>query len=239
MKNVFQDMLHELGGKLIQLMQTTMVQEQVKTQKIQAGVQVSRLEDKDVIFSIGSTLEDFIMLYCVLVRNIRLDVCIWVTILSLQAPKMKASRRRMAKFMSNPGREHWESVKWLLRYLKGTSKAIICFSRKEVFLEGFSDLDYMSRIQKCVAMSTTEDEYMAIIEVGKELSAIHLGKIIVFHGRTKHIKIRYHYIQELVSDGALSLKKILRAKNHVDMLTKVVATKKLKLCTASTCLLDN
>ncbi|GJQ93173.1 hypothetical protein Tco_0004312 [Tanacetum coccineum] len=41
-----------IRGKLIQLMHTTMVPEQVKTQKIQDGVQVSRLEDKDVIFSI-------------------------------------------------------------------------------------------------------------------------------------------------------------------------------------------
>ncbi|GJZ49096.1 retrovirus-related pol polyprotein from transposon TNT 1-94 [Tanacetum coccineum] len=38
-------------------MHTTMVPEQVKTKKIQAGVQVSRLEDKDVIFSIGSALD--------------------------------------------------------------------------------------------------------------------------------------------------------------------------------------
>ncbi|GKB20175.1 ribonuclease H-like domain-containing protein [Tanacetum coccineum] len=51
-------------------MHTTMVPEHVKTQKIQAGVKVSRLEDKDVIFSIGSSLEDFILLYSVLFRNI-------------------------------------------------------------------------------------------------------------------------------------------------------------------------
>ncbi|GJZ80925.1 retrovirus-related pol polyprotein from transposon TNT 1-94 [Tanacetum coccineum] len=237
--------------------------------------------------------------------------------LSKQAPKTKASRRRMAKvpyasavgsvmyimvctrpdiahavgvvsrFMSNPGREHWEAVKWLLRYLKGTSKATLCFSRKEVVLEGFFYSDYggcldsgksttgyvftvggtsvswMSRIQKCVAMSTTEAEYMAIAEAGKELvwlknfleeldraqtecvlfcdnqSAIHLAKNPVFHGRTKHIKIRYHYIRELVSEGTLSLKKILGAKNPADMLTKVVTTKKLKLCASSTGLRDN
>ncbi|GJX57503.1 hypothetical protein Tco_0287400 [Tanacetum coccineum] len=54
-------------------MHTTMVLEQVKTQKIQAEVQVSRPEDKDVIFSFESALEDFILLYFVLVRNIVRD----------------------------------------------------------------------------------------------------------------------------------------------------------------------
>ncbi|GJX68234.1 hypothetical protein Tco_0303961 [Tanacetum coccineum] len=52
-------------------MHTTKVPEQVKTQKIQVGVQVSRLKDKDVIYSFRSAMEDFIMLYFVLVRNIR------------------------------------------------------------------------------------------------------------------------------------------------------------------------
>ncbi|GKD72256.1 hypothetical protein Tco_1330538, partial [Tanacetum coccineum] len=225
--------------------------------------------------------------------------------LSKQAPNTEASRRRMAKvpyasavgsvmytmvctrldiahavgvvsrFMSNPGREHYEAVKWLLCYLKGTSKTTLYFSIKEVVLEGLCDLDYggcldlgksttgyvftvggttvswMSRIQKCVAMSTTEAEYMAIVEAGKELvwlknfleqldraqtecvlfldneSAIHITKNPVFHGRTKHIKIRYHYIRELVSEGTLSLKKIRGAKNPADMLTKVVTTEKI------------
>ncbi|GJZ68117.1 retrovirus-related pol polyprotein from transposon TNT 1-94 [Tanacetum coccineum] len=134
------------------------------------------------------------------------------------------------------------------------------FIKKEVVIEGFSDSDYqgcldsgksttsyvftvggtavrwMSRIQKYVAMSTTKAEYMAIAKAGKELSAIHLAKNLVFHGQTKHIKIRYHYIREPVSEGTLSLEKILRAKNLADMLTKVVTTKKLKLCAASTSL---
>ena len=32
-------------------------------------------------------------------------------------------------FMSNPGKEHWEAVKWLLCYLKGTSKIALCFCK--------------------------------------------------------------------------------------------------------------
>ncbi|GKC37860.1 retrovirus-related pol polyprotein from transposon TNT 1-94 [Tanacetum coccineum] len=164
----------------------------------------------------------------------------------------------VSRFMSNPGREHWEAVKWLLCYLKGTSKATLYFSRKEVVLEGFSNLDYggcldsgksttgyvftvggttvswMSRIQKCVAMSTTEAEYMAIIEVGKEL--IWLKNFLEELDRAHK---EYHYIRELVSEGTLSLKKILEAKNPVDMLTKVVTTEKLKLYATSTGLRDN
>ncbi|GKE84425.1 retrovirus-related pol polyprotein from transposon TNT 1-94 [Tanacetum coccineum] len=138
----------------------------------------------------------------------------------------------------------FDTKEWLLCYLKGTSKATLYFSRKEVVLEGFSNLDYrgcldsgksttgyvfivggttvswMSRIQKCVTMSTTEAGYMAIVKFGKEL-------------------IRYHYIRELVSEGTLSLKKILKAKNPVDMITKVVTTEKLKFCATSTGLRDN
>nr|GEU77194.1 retrovirus-related Pol polyprotein from transposon TNT 1-94 [Tanacetum cinerariifolium] len=113
----------------------------------------------------------------------------------------------------------------LERYFKGYE----LFQQKIV---GGTAVSWMSRSQKCAAMSTTEAEYMAIAEAGKKLN-------LVFHGRTKHIKIRYHYIRELVSEGMLSLKKILGEKNPADMLTKVVTTKKLKLCTTSTGLRDN
>ncbi|GKA36886.1 retrovirus-related pol polyprotein from transposon TNT 1-94 [Tanacetum coccineum] len=99
----------------------------------------------------------------------------------------------VSRFISNTGKEHWKAVKWLIRYLKGTSKATLCFNRNVVVLEGFSNSDYrgcldsgnsltvyvftvggitvssMSRIQKCVAMSTTEAEYMDTVEAGKEL----------------------------------------------------------------------
>ena len=27
----------------------------------------------------------------------------------------------VSRFISNPGKEHWNAVKWILRYLKGTS----------------------------------------------------------------------------------------------------------------------
>ncbi|GJR65427.1 retrovirus-related pol polyprotein from transposon TNT 1-94 [Tanacetum coccineum] len=184
-----------------------------------------------------------------------------------QAPKTEASKRRMTKV---PYASAVGSVMYAMVVLKGFSDSEYggCLDSGKsttgyVFTVGGTPVSWMSRIQKCVAMSTTKAEYMAIVEADKELvwlknfleeldraqtecvmfcdnqSAIHLAKNLMFHGRTKHIKIRYHYIRELVSKGTLSLKKILGAKNPADMLTKVVTTEKLKLCAASTGLRDN
>ncbi|GJX02908.1 retrovirus-related pol polyprotein from transposon TNT 1-94 [Tanacetum coccineum] len=152
-----------------------------------------------------------------------------------QSPKTEASR--IAKvpygFQQFGRREHWEAVKWLLCYLKGTSKTTLCFSRKEVVLEGFSDSDYGG----CLDSGKSTTSYVFTLgEVVKELSAIHLMKNPVFHGQTKHIKIRYHYIRELVSEGTLSLKKILGAKNPVDMLTKVVQDTCIEIKSLALCL---
>ena len=34
----------------------------------------------------------------------------------------------LSRYMSNPGTDHWEALKWLLRYLKQTAKYGLCYS---------------------------------------------------------------------------------------------------------------
>ena len=47
----------------------------------------------------------------------------------------------VSKYMANPGKEHWEAVKWLLRYLRGTSNTTLCYDNGKVVLQGFVDAD--------------------------------------------------------------------------------------------------
>ena len=98
----------------------------------------------------------------------------------------------VSRFLSNPSKEHWTVVKQILRYLRGTSKAWLCFGGDKHVLQVYTDADivgdvdsrkslsgylltfagglvsWQSRLQQCVALSTTEVEYIAITEGCKE-----------------------------------------------------------------------
>jgi hypothetical protein len=40
----------------------------------------------------------------------------------------------VSRCMNNPGKEHWEAVKWILMYLKGTSTHALCFGGSYIVL---------------------------------------------------------------------------------------------------------
>lgn len=128
---------------------------------------------------------------------------------------------------------------------------------------GGAAVSWQSRLQKCVALSTTEAEYIAAVEAGKELiwmrnfleelgldqgnyllhcdsqSAIHLAKNATFHSRTKHIKRRYHWIREAIEDKSFELIKIHTSENCSDMMTKTLPKEKLVLCREKTGLFEH
>ena len=100
----------------------------------------------------------------------------------------------MSVYMANSGSVHWQAVKWILRYLEGTSNYDIMFARQRegTCRSGFVDSDYAgdldkrrsttgyvftcgggpiswrSMLQSISALSTTEAEYMALTEAAKE-----------------------------------------------------------------------
>jgi hypothetical protein len=130
----------------------------------------------------------------------------------------------------------------------------VSLSRGYVFPTGGCAVSWKVSLQAIVALSTTEAEYVAISQACKETiwlrglysgfcgitscttihydsqSAICLIKDQMFHEITKHIDVRYHFIQGVIAEGDVKICKINTRDNLADMLTKPVSGTKFELC---------
>jgi len=116
-----------------------------------------------------------------------------------------------------------------------------------VFLLNGAAICWSSRKQDIVTLSSTEAEYVAatssachsvwlkgiLQELGVEScecidimcdnsSAIKLSKNPVMHRRTKHIDVRYHYLRDLVNEGAMRLLFCGTEDQVADIMTKPI-----------------
>jgi len=95
-------------------------------------------------------------------------------------------------FLDNSRKEHWQAVKWIVRYLKGTSRVCLSFGSGKPMLNSYTNVDmaddvdsrkftsgymmtfvggamsWQSRLQKCVALSFTKAKYIVVTEATNE-----------------------------------------------------------------------
>ena len=120
-----------------------------------------------------------------------------------------------------------------------------------IFQTAGAPISWRSRRQNCVALSTAEAEYIALANAAQEAvwlqrllddlhdnsekpmvihednqAAISMSKNQQYHGRAKHIDIKYHYIRELVADKCVVLKYCPTDSMIADILTKGLSKEK-------------
>lgn len=184
----------------------------------------------------------------------------------------------LSSFCSDPKIDHWKMAKRVLRYLKGTANFGLKYSKTGKDIFGFSDaswansvddrksisgycfifagaaISWSSRKQSCIALSSTESEYLALSEAAKEAiflknllsqileindpvlvfsdnqSAEKLSRNPAFHARTKHISVRGHFIREAIKDGFVQVMYKPTELMVADYLTKSVNSSKFEFC---------
>ena len=117
------------------------------------------------------------------------------------------------------------------------------------FKFGNGAISCKSKLKECTTTSTTEEEYVAASDVAKEAlwlsrlahmfrqldsnlapivyndshSVVALSKNPVHHNASKHIDVRYHFIQDYVISGKIGLEKISTTDNVEDGMTKCLS----------------
>jgi len=184
----------------------------------------------------------------------------------------------LGRFNHNPHPNHWCAVKHILRYLKGTCDFKLVYKRlgdSELFITysdashggckqtgrstggyvtvvGGGAIGWSSKRQPFVTLLSTEAEYVAVVEAGKEIkwmrnilaefgfpssfpstlyidnkSGIEVSKNPEHHGRMKHLDLRHHWLREAVQDSIIEPAFIPGVENIADILTKAVQPKML------------
>ena len=116
---------------------------------------------------------------------------------------------------------------------------------------GGTIVSWRSKKQSCVALSAAEAEYMALSSAAQEAvwlrelckdlnseltnptvifennqAAIKMAKNPQYHGRSKHISIKYHFIREQVSTNLIELRYCRTDDMIADIFTKGLGTTK-------------
>jgi hypothetical protein len=72
---------------------------------------------------------------------------------SATRPDISFAVRKLSRFTSNLGDDHWHALERVMHYLVGTMDYMIHYSRYPAVLEGYSDATWISDMDEMYAMS--------------------------------------------------------------------------------------
>ena len=192
-------------------------------------------------------------------------------------PDLAYTLSALARYQSSPGIQHWRAFKHVLRYLSSTRNLSLIIKPSDLSLTSFADSDWAgddtrrstsgnicqlggatitwsSVLQRTVALSTAEAEYVSVANAAKQVlwiqqllsdiginqtktplycdnqAALALTKNPIKHQKTKHMDIQYHFVRELQASGTISVAYCPTTSMPADIMTKPLSPKKNQQC---------
>ncbi|GKD96262.1 putative ribonuclease H-like domain-containing protein, partial [Tanacetum coccineum] len=166
--------------------------------------------------------------------------------LTSSRPDIMFSVCACSRFQVQPKVSHLNVVKRIFRYLKGQPKLGLWYPKDfPLILEAFSNSDYAgasldrkSTTGGCQFLGLRliswqcKKQTVTKIHVDNE-SAICVIKNPVYHSKTKHIKIRHHFIRDSYKKRLIEMIKIHTYLNVADLLTKACDVSRFNFLVAS------
>jgi hypothetical protein len=177
----------------------------------------------------------------------------------------------LARYMQGPTSAHWQRARRVLRYLRGNPGGLVYTQQQFATLEAFADasfatdnnsgksttgfvlllsgaaVSWRSKLQSCVAQSTTEAEYISLALAAAEVywlrqllaflnnvqaaptpiyednnAALQLASNPVVQQRTRTINVKYHYLRQLVGQKVVDVLAVRTGAQRADILTKAL-----------------
>nr|GEY23464.1 ribonuclease H-like domain, reverse transcriptase, RNA-dependent DNA polymerase [Tanacetum cinerariifolium] len=149
-------------------------------------------------------------------------------------PDLSYSVRLLSRFMQDPKDHHLKAMKQVIRYIKGTKEHGIIYKKeggyKITVALSSCELEFMAAtgaacqalwLKRLLSELTGWAEKRITLKVDN-ISAIALVRNPVFHRRSKHIDIRYHFIRKCVENGHINVEHVSGELQRADILTKAL-----------------
>ncbi|XP_069148362.1 secreted RxLR effector protein 161-like [Solanum lycopersicum] len=162
-----------------------------------------------------------------LANNTRPDICFAVSLL--------------ARFSSSPTKRHWNGVKHILRYLRGTMDMGLFYSNESKSeLIGYADAGYLSDPHKarsqtgylftCGDTAISWRSMKQTLNIPTTMYEDNAACIAQLKGgyikgdRTKHISPKFFFTHDLQQNGEIEVQQIRSSDNLADLFTKALPT---------------
>ena len=174
----------------------------------------------------------------------------------------------VSRAQQNPTKRDWTALKKIYRYLGGTwTRGLLFYGGCDLTVEAWRDadhaarksrtgyvitvggtpVDWHSKKQEIVALSTADAEYISMAKVAQAIHFVRdvlefmtkdvIEKPIIVkadsqaalcivenpstvHGRSKHIRVRYHFVRDLVAEKVIKFEWTSSETNAADVFTK-------------------